>query len=352
MRSGDYRKVELTAEGDDDQASRIILEQHRMIDLDDDGLEEPYIVTVDARPNRFCGSRRPGTTTASEHDDERPALWCWRSQNQALEPVRLDSPSSPTPRAGPTPSALATAHPDHGCGQHHHQHADRRRPCPGGGRRVHLRRGAAAGRRASRTLTFQPGEYKTVNASGADLRNAIYERTFPAAPRRRAVQAAGPAHGGGQGHRLGQRGDHRRRGGTAPVGTTLALIEQGQQVFNAIYKRIYRALRQEFKLRRNSADCTTEARRSPDEFAAWLDDPTTRFVMDGLRSLALKQEEAFKAAVWNVNEGTPGWDAMRSLRDRCRSKVECWGDLTNMTVEDTYGANGLEPPPKPEEPAA
>ena len=34
----------------------------------------------------------------------------------------------------------------------------------------------------------------------------------------------------------------------APVGTTLALIEQGLQIFSAIYKRIFRALKEEFKL--------------------------------------------------------------------------------------------------------
>ena len=33
-----------------------------------------------------------------------------------------------------------------------------------------------------------------------------------------------------------------------PVGTTLALIEQGQQVFNAIYKRIYRSMSREFEV--------------------------------------------------------------------------------------------------------
>jgi len=37
-------------------------------------------------------------------------------------------------------------------------------------------------------------------------------------------------------------------GATMPVGTTLALIEQGMQVFSALYKRIYRSMSEEFQI--------------------------------------------------------------------------------------------------------
>ncbi|MFM0864030.1 hypothetical protein, partial [Klebsiella pneumoniae] len=47
MRSGMYREVVLVQTGDDAEAPRLLLEQHRYLDLDRDGLDEPYIVTVD-----------------------------------------------------------------------------------------------------------------------------------------------------------------------------------------------------------------------------------------------------------------------------------------------------------------
>jgi chaperonin GroES len=51
MRAGLFRRLKdddsLKPTGDDDQAARLILEQHCFLDLDDDGMSEPYIVTVD-----------------------------------------------------------------------------------------------------------------------------------------------------------------------------------------------------------------------------------------------------------------------------------------------------------------
>lgn len=56
---------------------------------------------------------------------------------------------------------------------------------------------------------------------------------------------------------------------TAPVGTTLALIEQGLQVFTSIYKRIHRALKRELKLlaRLNYENVSAEA------YTAFFDEP-------------------------------------------------------------------------------
>jgi hypothetical protein len=67
----------------------------------------------------------------------------------------------------------------------------------------------------------------------------------------------------------------------APVGTTLALIEQGQQVFNAIYKRIYRALRKEFRL---LADCQRRY-GDPQEYARFCDEPAPQPSPDAMAAM-------------------------------------------------------------------
>jgi len=38
------------------------------------------------------------------------------------------------------------------------------------------------------------------------------------------------------------------QGANTPVGTTLAMIEQGMKVMDAVYKRVYLALKKEFKM--------------------------------------------------------------------------------------------------------
>jgi chaperonin GroES len=63
------------------------------------------------------------------------------------------------------------------------------------------------------------------------------------------------------------------------VGTTLALIEQGLQVFTAIYKRVYRGLKAEFSLIfKNMAEYGGEA--MAEMYAKIMDDPEADFAKD------------------------------------------------------------------------
>jgi chaperonin GroES len=125
---------------------------------------------------------------------------------------------------------------------------------------------------------FRPREYKVVNASAGSIRDAIYERTFPnpspimmsllqlilgAANDVAAIKdvTSGDASNNGQ------------------VGTTLALIEQGLQVFTAIYKRIHRGLRAEFQLIfKNLADYGDE--KTVKDYLDVVDTPEADFAKD------------------------------------------------------------------------
>ena len=95
---------------------------------------------------------------------------------------------------------------------------------------------------------FEPGEWKTPNAAGADMRQAIVPMTFPG-PDAVLFQLLGMLIDAGReisSTKDIMTGDNGGKVQTAT--TTMALIEQGMMVFTAAYKRIYRALKGEYKL--------------------------------------------------------------------------------------------------------
>jgi chaperonin GroES len=242
MFSGEYSRVELTPLGEDDEAPRLLLEQHRLYDMDGDGLDEPYIITVDketAQVLKIVANYGP--------DDVK-----LNAANQVVEIERgqfyVKYGFIPDPEGGfydvgfgyllkkvlPIINGTLNAMFD----------ATTAQVAGGGFIASGLR---LQGNGQTNTLRWMPGEYKTVSASGTTLRDAIYERTFPgaspimyqlfelilgAAKDITSIKdvVTGEASNNGQ------------------VGTTLALIEQGLAVFTAIYKRVYRALGQEFGL--------------------------------------------------------------------------------------------------------
>jgi chaperonin GroES len=265
MARGEYRRVELNPDGQDDQAARIILEQHRMADLDDDGMDEPYIVTVDASTEQVLRVEEAFDEEGIETDDAGEIVkidrWC-----PFVDYGFIPDPKGRAYAIGfghlltPLMAVINTT-------INMQIDAGHAQVAGGGfiGAEVRLQ-GAGKG---GGTLRFQPGEYKTVTASGDDLRKAIYERTFPA-PSDVLFKLLGLLMEAAKDIASVNEaitGDAAR---TAPVGTTLALIEQGQQVFNGIYKRIYRALREEFRL---FADCIAKygGKEAAAEYARFCD---------------------------------------------------------------------------------
>lgn len=95
---------------------------------------------------------------------------------------------------------------------------------------------------------MRPGEYKMVNHTGDDIRKGIVPLQLPGADPT-LFQVLGMLIDAGR--EIASVSDVMT-GDTAqanlPVGTVMALIEQGHMVFTASYKRIYRALMDEFEL--------------------------------------------------------------------------------------------------------
>jgi chaperonin GroES len=271
--SGEYRKVELPQIGEDEEAPRLLLEQHRLMDLDKDGLDEPYIVTVDR-------------VTSSVLKIEA---------NFSPDDVKVDQTGKPTEIVRgkfyikypflPNPKGHFY---DIGFGHLLNQLGDvidttinqmfdaGHAQIAGGG---FLASGVRLqGNGQSNTLRWQPGEYKTANVTGAALRDGIYERVFPGASPimfQLLELILGAAKDitsvkdiiTGEGSNNGQ------------VGTTLALIEQGLTVFTAIYKRVYRSLGEEFSLIYDNLGKYGGEEAAAD-YDSVMDDPNADFAKD------------------------------------------------------------------------
>jgi len=96
-------------------------------------------------------------------------------------------------------------------------------------------------------ITVSPGEWVEVEAYGDDLRKSFIPLPFKE-PSPTLLQLLGVLTESGR--RFASIADAMigDSAGSGPVGTTVALIEQGSKVFSAIHKRIHQAQGREFKL--------------------------------------------------------------------------------------------------------
>jgi hypothetical protein len=95
--------------------------------------------------------------------------------------------------------------------------------------------------------SIQPGEFRDVDAPGGNIRDSFMMLPFKE-PSQTLLQLMGVVVTAGQ--RFASIADLQIGDGNqqAAVGTTVALLERGSRTMSAIHKRIYAALKQEFKL--------------------------------------------------------------------------------------------------------
>ena len=242
IRSGTYRHVDLPpAPGDDPQQPRKFIEQHRLDDLDGDGLAEPYIVTVDVDTHTVTRVEpaytmddvftRDGQVTRIERwlpyapfrflPDFKGRFY-GTGYGKLLEPI--------------TDSVDATINQllDAGTAQ-----------IAGGGFIASGVRMQGSGQGG--VVTFQPGEYAVVNADGGTLREGVWERTVPN-PSEVSFKLMELLMDWGKNIMSTQdvaTGDGPTQ---APVGTTFALQNQALLGYRACFKRMFRGFRDEFRL--------------------------------------------------------------------------------------------------------
>ena len=245
-------KLELQSESEDKSSDEIhgvkppssndssnpycFLEQHTYLDLDGDDYAEPYIVTIDSKTKQVHK-----ITRRFELDDIKYAgqdIQCIKPEEYFTKFGFVPNPDGSFYDVGfglllgPINEVINTLL---------NQLID-------SGTMSNLQAGFIARgiRIKGGTKNFEPGEWKTVNATGDDLRKGIF-----ALPTREPSNVlftllslmieSGEKLASVTDMLLGE-----NPGQNQPATTSMAVLEQGLKVFTSIYKRLYRALKKEY----------------------------------------------------------------------------------------------------------
>lgn len=242
MVSGLWVEVELdrplSADNDDD-APYTFLEQHRLWDMDEDGYPEPYIVTVEKETGRVV--------RIVARFDERGV-----QQAEDGRIIRI-IPSNTFTKYGFIPAPDGSFY-DIGFGTLLNPLSETINSTINqlmdAGKLANLQGGfiGAGVSLKSGNHPFKPGEWRKVEVPGGNLRENIvplpvkepstvlFQLLGLLIDAAKDVTATQDILGGDAGK------------GTMPVGTVLALVEQGLKTFTAIVKRIHRALKKELAI--------------------------------------------------------------------------------------------------------
>lgn len=240
-RAGTWRDIDNLVDDDtngDHDAPVHFLEQHRWLDLDDDGYKEPYIVTVHKSSSRVV-------RIIARYDIDGISWNASKGRIQKIKAVHYYTKYDflPNPDGGiygigfgrllgPLNESINTT-------LNMLMDAGHLANTQGGfiGKGLSMSAGS---------MRFQPGEYKQVNAPGGQIRDNIVQLQFTG-PNDVLFKLLGLLIEAGKD--VASVKDvltGETPGGNTPATTILAIIEQGLKVFSAIYKRIHRSLKSEF----------------------------------------------------------------------------------------------------------
>lgn len=222
----------------DETTPYTIIEQHTFLDLDDDGYREPYIVTFHKESTKVL--------RIAPRFDETTIKLGPKGELRKIEPIQYYTKFGfiPNPDGGfydigfgvllgPINESVNTL-------INQLVDAGSLNNLQSGflGKGLRLRMGETR---------FQPGEWKVVNSTGDDLKKQIVPMPSKE-PSNVLFQLMGALITSGK--ELASVAEifvGKTPGQNTPATTTMATIEQGMKVFTAVYKRIYRALNEEFE---------------------------------------------------------------------------------------------------------
>lgn len=241
-RSGMYRDVDLPGtgeDGNDDDAPHVFLEQHRYWDADGDGVKEPWIVTVHEETQKVVRIKPCFDVNKIESDVHRGKIVrIPRAKYFVLVPFL------PDPEGGFYPigfgKLLESLSDVIDTTINQMMDAGTLQNSGGGfiGGGIQLQKAQ---------IKFKPGEYRSVPNTGPELKGNIVTLDHPGPSQvlftlLEMMISAGKDIAAVKDVLTGETPTNQ----TAT--STMAAIEQGLKVFTAIYKRIYRALRAEYKM--------------------------------------------------------------------------------------------------------
>lgn len=228
-----------TSSSGDEDDPRDFIEQHRRLDLDGDGYEEPYIVTWHKDTNKVA-------RIVARYDPEGIHILRRDRKILKIDPIHYYTQFEFLPNMeggiygmgfgqllSPINESINTAI---------------NMLFDSGTRQVHG--GGFVGRGLSMhtgSVKFKMGEYKIVNAPGGKIRDAIVQMEIPQ-PSGVLFSLLGMLIDAGKDvARIKDILMGEAKAGTMQPTTLLALIEQGLKVFTGIYKRTFRAHKSEFE---------------------------------------------------------------------------------------------------------
>ena len=215
-----------------------IIEQHTWLDLNDDGLREPYIVWFDYSSKKILRIQARYVKDGVKTNEKGKPI-CYEAVNYYTKFGFIPNPDGSYydygfgHLLGPINEGINTIL---------NQMID-------AGTLSNMQVGFIGKglRMKMGTSAFQPGEWKAVNATGDDLRKQIVPLPTKE-PSPVLFQLLGQLISSGKElASVAEIFTGKMPGQNTPATTTMATIEQGMKVFTAIYKRIYRSLAKEYK---------------------------------------------------------------------------------------------------------
>lgn len=222
----------------DDDAPYFLIEQHRWVDLDGDGYKEPYCITVD-----YCSKK---VLRIYPRFDDGDIQYTQDNKIARIKPKQYFTKFSfiPNPDGGFYDLGFGVL-----LGPINHTVNTLINQLIDAGTLSNLQAGfiGRGVRIKGGDTTFKPGEWKTVQTTGDDLRKNIVPMPVRE-PSSVLFQLLGQLiNAGRELSSVSETMVGKMPGQNTPATTTQTAVEQGLKVFSAIYKRIYRALGEEFK---------------------------------------------------------------------------------------------------------
>lgn len=251
------------ANANDDEGPQTFLEQHRLLDLDDDGYPEPYVVTVHKSTQKVCRIKANWSADTAQLRHEANGsvkVVSLRRQNYFVRYLFLPAPDGGAYGLG---FGWLLSDINESINTTLNQTFDAAHLANIQGGFINASLGPKV---RNQTFRFQQGEWKFLNTTG-DLRSSLMPVTYPGPS---PVLMTLLEFLIGSGKELAAIKDVLTGDtpATAPVGTTAMLIDQGLQVFTSIYKRIHRSLKDELKLHA----LINEQHVSREEYVEFFDD--------------------------------------------------------------------------------
>ena len=235
---GDAEQYFTTTAGENEEAE-MFLEQHRWLDLDGDGYEEPYIVTVHYASQTLV-------RIIARYDYQGVELLDNDTKLGRIEPIKYFTKYGFIPSSSGKFHSLGFAHL---LGPINESMNTAINQLLDAGTMSNLQGGFLGSgiRFKGGKVRFKPGEWKPVETMGGVLKDNIVPIPTKE-PSMVLFQLLGMLNDAGMKlASVSETMTGETPSQNTPATTTLAVIEQGLKVFTAIYKRIFRSLTQEYK---------------------------------------------------------------------------------------------------------